>query len=46
MYDINVYPKNQTDYPTLDKKVADDDDYSSEGNNGHALKDYSFSFRR
>lgn len=39
MYDINVYPKNQTDYPTLDKKVADDDDYSSEGNNGHALKD-------
>lgn len=39
MYDINVYPKNQTDYPTLDKKVADDDDYSSEGNNGHALTD-------
>lgn len=39
MYDINVYPKNQTDYPTLNKKVADDDDYSSEGNNGHALKD-------
>ena len=39
MYDINVYPKNQTDYPTLDKKVADDDDYSAAGNNGHELYD-------
>lgn len=39
MYDINIYPKNQTDYPTLDKKVADDDDYSTAGNNGHALND-------
>lgn len=39
MYDINIYPKNQTDYPTLNKKVADDDDYSTAGNNGHALND-------
>ena len=39
MYDINIYPKNQTDYPTLDKKVADDDDYSTAGNNGHELYD-------
>lgn len=39
MYDINVYPKNQTDYPTLNKKVADDDDYSAAGNNGHELYD-------
>lgn len=39
MYDVNVYPKNQTDVPTLDKKVADDDDYSINGNNGHKLND-------
>ena len=25
-YDLVVYPKNQTDYPTLDKTVADDDE--------------------
>ena len=33
MYDINVYPKNQTDYPTLDKQLADYLDYSSDGYN-------------
>lgn len=27
-YDLFVYPKNQTDYPTLDKTVADADDVS------------------
>ncbi len=38
-YDLVVYPKNQTDYPTLDKTVADDDEYSTDGNNGHKLHD-------
>lgn len=27
-YDVYVYPKNQTDYPTLDKTMADADDVS------------------